>query len=241
MTNWTQVMDAHGATARVPALLEQVERSDAPAAWDELGNRLCLHGETVSPASFAALPRLAALAPHRDRALDLACAIMRGAVQHHGGDALLATCTEAIAALRELADRRLRSRPSDYQRAFGDLLALAGQYHWAAAMEGFSDDFYPVPCPRCDVEVIVAIGEHGHYSAIRDWDRGDIDRRALRPAPAEDLSGLGRWLHATAVRDGQPRLAEGIRHLFGRAECPRCASVFGIAEAYTLANLAPSW
>ncbi|MET7297319.1 hypothetical protein ABZS79_35475, partial [Streptomyces griseoloalbus] len=56
VTDWTQVVDAHGAVGRVPLLLDQVEREGAPEAWDELWDRLCLHGETVSAASFAALP-----------------------------------------------------------------------------------------------------------------------------------------------------------------------------------------
>ncbi|WP_158771522.1 hypothetical protein [Streptomyces sp. NRRL S-340] len=77
-------------------------------------------------------------------------------------------------------------------------------------------------------------------SAIRAWDRGDIGRRPLRPAPAEELRDPGRWMQATAGRDGQQRLAEGIRHLFGRAECPACGSAFDIAEAHTTANLPPA-
>lgn len=47
----------------------------------------------------------------------------------------------------------------------------------------------------------------------------------------------GRWMHATAVPDEQQRRAEGIRHVFGRVECPACASVFSIADTYTSVNL----
>ncbi|MEV6295031.1 hypothetical protein AB0M41_32440 [Streptomyces sp. NPDC051896] len=46
----------------------------------------------------------------------------------------------------------------------------------------------------------IAIGDHGRYSAIRDWNLGDVDRRGLRPASSEELSGTGRWMHETAVR-----------------------------------------
>jgi hypothetical protein len=52
VTDWAQVVDAHGAVGRVPLLLDQVEREEAPEAWDELWDRLCLHDETVSAASF---------------------------------------------------------------------------------------------------------------------------------------------------------------------------------------------
>lgn len=231
------MIDAHGMTGRVPVLLDQVGREQAPEAWEELWDRLCLHGETVSPASFTALPRLATLAPRCAQALELAGAIVRGTLQHPDGEALLAGCADAVARLRELVDQQLRTRPANYNRIFGDLLALEGQYHWSAALEDFTDDVYTVSCPHCGVEVTIAVGDFGCYSAIRDWDLGDIERRPLRPAPADELRDPGRWMHATAVRDEQQRLAEGIRHVFGRAECPTCASVFSIAEAHTSANL----
>ncbi|MEV7727315.1 hypothetical protein AB0P15_21585 [Streptomyces sp. NPDC087917] len=47
-------------------------------------------------------------------------------------------------------------------------------------------------------------------------------------------------MYDTAVRDDRHGLAYGLTHLFGRAECPRCASTFGIATEYTAANLPPS-
>ncbi|MFE2916794.1 hypothetical protein ACFXI0_07000 [Kitasatospora indigofera] len=236
MTDWTRVVDAHGAIGRVPVLLDQVEREDAPEAWEELWDRLCLHGETVSPASFAAVPRLAVLARRSAQALELAGTIMRGTLQGSGNDDLLMGCADALALLRELVDQQLRAGPAGYNRVFCDLLALEGQYHWSVALEDFTDDFYAVTCPHCSVEVTVAVGDYGCYSAVRDWDLGDIDRRALRPASAEELADPGRWMHATAVRDGQLQLAEGIRHLFGRVECPRCASAFSLAEAYMIAS-----
>lgn len=163
---------------------------------------------------------------------------------HHGPTVeaiLLAGCSDEIARLRELVDRRLRTRPADYSRIFGDLLALEGQYHWSVSLEDFTDDFYTVSCLHCGAEVTIAVSDYGCYSAIRDWDRGDIEQRALRPIPAEELAGPGQWMHATAVRDGQRRLAEGIRHIFGRAECPACVSVFSVAEAHTRENLSPSF
>ncbi|MFF3054890.1 hypothetical protein [Streptomyces sp. NPDC057909] len=82
----------------------------------------------------------------------------------------------------------------------------------------------------------IAIGGYGRYSAIRDWNLGDVDRRDLRPASPEGLSGIGRWMHETAVRDEEVVLADGIAHLFGQAECPRCASVFNIADEYASSN-----
>lgn len=240
VTDWTQVVDAQGASGRVSVLLDQVEREEAPEAWEELWDRLCLHGETVSPASFTALPRLAILAPTSAQALELAGAIVRGTLQHPDGEVLLAGCADAIARLRELVDQQLRMRPANYNRIFGDLLALEGQYHWSAVLGDFIDDFYILSCPHCGTEVTIAIGDYGCYSAIRDWILGDIERRVMRPALAEELRAPGAWMHATAVRDEQQGLAEGIRHVFGHAECPACVSVFSIADAYTSANLPPA-
>ncbi|MEW2488693.1 hypothetical protein [Streptomyces sp. NPDC048411] len=236
MVNWAQMRDCRFETDRVPELLERVEREDDTEAWKELGYRLVLDHDLVSPASFAALPRLVCLAPDSTEARGLAGRIMERAAGHHGCDDLLADRADAIAELRELLDRHLQSRPADYLAAFRALLAVEGQYHWAAVLGDFTDDFYHVACPHCGVDVTIAIGNYGRYSAIRDWNLGDVDRRNLRPASAEEISGIGRWMHETAVRDGEDVLANGIAHLFGKAECPSCASVFNVADEYTSAN-----
>ncbi|WP_033441258.1 hypothetical protein [Saccharothrix sp. NRRL B-16314] len=234
--DWSRTHDCWFGTDRVPGLLERVEREDDAEAWDELGYRLVLEHDLVSPAGFAALPRLVRLAPASARARALAGEIVERAAAHHGCDDLAADCADAIAEFREVLDRHLRSRPSDYLRPFRALLAVEEQYHWAAALGDFTDDFYQLACPQCAVEVTIAIGDHGNYSAIRDWHRGDVDRRDLRPASADELSGIGRWMHETAVRDGEEALAGGLAHLFGKAECPSCACVFDIATEYTWAN-----
>ncbi|MGY5048443.1 hypothetical protein ACWDE0_22900 [Streptomyces sp. 900105755] len=65
---------------------------------------------------------------------------------------------------------------------------------------------------------------------------GDVERRDLRPAAAEELTGTGKWMYEMAVRDGQEVLADGISYLFGYAECPGCASIFNDADEYTSAN-----
>ncbi|MEU6666058.1 hypothetical protein [Streptomyces sp. NPDC046727] len=116
------------------------------------------------------------------------------------------------------------------------LLSAEEEYHWAAVLGDFKGDFYPVTCPHCGVEVTIAIGDYGRYSAIRDWDSGDVERRDLRPVAAEEPTGTGRWMHETAVRDGREALADGISYLFGRAVCPGCVSVFDVADEYTSAN-----
>ncbi len=221
---------------RVPELLALVERDDDPEAWTELGYRLILEHDLLSLASLAALSRLVRLAARSTKARHLAGAIMERAASHHDGDELLAGSAGAIVELGALLDRHLQSRPADYLPTFRALLAVREQYHWANVLGNFDDDFYELPCPHCAAEVTIAIGGYGRYTAIRDWDLGDADRRGLRPSPAEELSGVGQWMYEIAVRDGEDVLAEGISHLFGKAECPSCASVFTIADEYEAAN-----
>ncbi|MFE2151448.1 hypothetical protein ACFXAO_15600 [Streptomyces lavendulae] len=236
MVNWAQMYDCRLDVDRVPELLALVEREDDAEAWTELGYRLILEHDLLAPASFAALPRLVRLAAESAQARHLAGAIMERAASHHDGDELLAGSAEVIVELGALLDRHLQSRPTDYLLAFRALLAVQEQYHWANVLGDFDDDFYELPCPHCAAQVTIAIGSYGRYAAIRDWDLGDTDRRDLQPSPAEALSGVGRWMYELAVRDGEDVLAEGIRHLFGKAECPSCASVFTIANEYAAAN-----
>ncbi|MFE5620601.1 hypothetical protein ACFQ8S_00775 [Streptomyces virginiae] len=236
MVNWSQMSDCRLDVDRVPELLALVEREDDAEAWTELGYRLILEHDLLSLASLAALPRLVRLAAGSTKARHLAGAIMERAASHHDGDELLAGSTEVIVELGVLLDRHLQSRPADYLPTFRALLAVQEQYHWANVLGDFDDDLYELPCPHCAAEVTIAIGGYGRYAAIRDWDRGDIDRRDLRPSPGEELSGVGRWMYEIAVRDGEDVLAEGISHLVGKAECPSCASVFTIADEYAAAN-----
>ncbi|MEU1868207.1 hypothetical protein [Streptomyces gardneri] len=234
--NWAQLYDWHSDVDRVPELLSRVEREVDGEAWAELGRRLILEGDLVSPAGIAALPRLVRLATGCTEARLLAGEIMERAAGHHGVDDVLAAGVDAIAEFGVLLDRHLESRPTDYVVTLRALLAVREQYHWANVLGDFTDDFYDLSCPHCATRVTIAIGDYGRYSAIRDWNQGDVDRRDLRPAPRDKLSGIGRWMHETASRDGQVVLAEGISHLFGKAECPRCASVFTIADEYGAAN-----
>ncbi|MGW6850222.1 hypothetical protein ACWGCK_15865 [Streptomyces virginiae] len=209
--------------------------SDAEA-WKELGYRLVLEHDLVSPAGFAALPRLVRLASGNADARRLAGEIVERAAGQHGCDELLEGCADAIVEFRGLLDQHLRTRPADCLTACRALLAVQEEYHGAAALGDFTDDFYGLDCPHCAVMVTIAIGNYGRYSASRDRDLGDVDRRDLRPAPTEQLSGVGRWMHEVTARDEENVLADGMLHLFGKAECPHCESVFSIADEYAAAN-----
>ncbi|MFE5908089.1 hypothetical protein ACFQ6B_03180 [Streptomyces wedmorensis] len=234
VVDWAQMRDCWFDVDRVPELLERVERRGDAEAWTELGWRLVLEHDLVSPASFAALPRLVRLAPHSAEARGLAGKILERAAGRHGSDDLLADCASAIAEFREVLDRHLRSRPADYLVSFRALLATEEEYHWANALEGFTDDINHVDCPHCAAGVMIVIGVWGCYSQV--WEEGEGIRRDLRPVAAEELTGTGRWMYRITVRDGQVVLANGITYLFGKAECPRCGSVFNVADEYTSAN-----
>ncbi|MEU9104300.1 hypothetical protein AB0D54_08010 [Streptomyces xanthophaeus] len=95
--NWAQMRDCWFEVDRVPELLERVERQDDAGAWQELGWRLVLEHDLVSPAGFAALPRLVRLAPRSAAARGLAGKVLERAAGRHGCDDLLAACADAIA------------------------------------------------------------------------------------------------------------------------------------------------
>ncbi|MGW4564830.1 hypothetical protein ACWEN3_21250 [Streptomyces sp. NPDC004561] len=143
-------------------------------------------------------------------------------------------CADAVKEFRAVLDRHLRSRPAGYRVSFRALLAVEEEYHWTNALDGFTDGVHHVDCPHCGVGVTIVFGGFGCYSQVRDGS--EEIRRDLRPAGAEELTGTGRWMHQITVRDGQEVLADGIAYLFGKAECPQCASVFNVADEYTSAN-----
>ncbi|WP_152648890.1 hypothetical protein [Streptacidiphilus anmyonensis] len=232
--DWEQMRDCWFETDRVPQLLERVKRQEDADTWAELGRRLVLEHDLVSPASFAALPDLVHLAPRSAEARALSGRILERAAGHHGHDHLLVDCAGAIAEFGRVLDGHLRSRPADYLVSFRALLAVAGEYHWANALEGFTDDIYHVTCPHCGAGMTIAIGQFGCYSQV--WHGGEETRRELQPAAETELTGSGRWMHRIAVRDRQETLANGITYLFGKAKCPDCASVCNVADEYTTEN-----
>ncbi|MFF8512990.1 hypothetical protein ACF064_33450 [Streptomyces sp. NPDC015492] len=246
MIEWRLPRYGRGPYDEVPPVLERVLRSPSSdeEAWQELWHLLATEGLAVSAASFAALPYLRDIARAGettavDRALDLAGAIMAGVHQDHGADDLIRTLAPVIVELKQMVSRRLNDNDLSTATAmalFRAHLAFAGASVWSLAEYDFEDGFYEVGCPHCHHSVTVAIGIYGHYSAHRDWDQGDIHRRPLNQADPSDLDGLAAWMHETACALGFAQLAEGLTWLFGRAECPQCASTFVIGDQYAAEN-----
>ncbi|MEU3773142.1 hypothetical protein AB0F11_08005 [Streptomyces sp. NPDC032472] len=231
-----------GPVDEVAPVLERVLRPPFgdEAAWRQLWHLLATEGRTVCAAGFAALPYLRDIArvgdaAAMDRALDLAGAIVAGVHQDHGADELVRDMAPVIAELRRMLALRIEGgsrSPATAMALFRAELAFAGASGWSVAEFDFEDGFYTVSCPHCDLPVTVAIGVHGRYSGYRDWDEGDVRRRPLRPVPADELGGLGRRMHDTARALGLAEVAEGLTYLFGRAECPDCASTFVVADQH---------
>ncbi|MFD9117481.1 hypothetical protein [Streptomyces bottropensis] len=148
-----------------------------------------------------------------------------------------------MAELRAMAAARLRPGLDGeiYLSRLRAMLAFDGQTLWFEALDDFTDSFVTVACPHCDAPVTITVGDYGCHSSIRDWNLGDVHQVPLRPAVPHKLTGAGRMLHESAVRDGQQRLAWGLTHLFGQSECPGCGSVFGIAEEYAAAHAPAPW
>ncbi|MEU2259330.1 hypothetical protein ABZ557_03425 [Streptomyces sp. NPDC019645] len=182
MTDWSRLCDAYGSAERTPELLDCLGAGAGEEVWRELWGRLC-HQGTVSSASFAAIPRLAEVARHgqsddSSRALVLAGAIMRGALQNHGADDVILLCSAAVEDLRRLADERLVDRPDGYLGLFSVLLALEGHALWSEVIDDFTDDFYelaartalrvsPWPSGTMVTTPLAVIGTEGTCTACR--------------------------------------------------------------------------
>src|SRR5574341_1296043 len=80
MTDWSRLRHAYGPAAELPELLGRLSPDPKDGAWDDLWSRLC-HQGTAYSASFAALPKLLAIASgwqprQRPMILSLAAAIV---------------------------------------------------------------------------------------------------------------------------------------------------------------------
>ncbi|MEV0900376.1 hypothetical protein [Actinoplanes sp. NPDC049802] len=146
-------------------------------------------------------------------------------------DELVRANSEAVAALHRLAQARLTDSGNlPLTTLLQDTLAFAGYTFWASISLDFTDEHYHVGCPHCFTRLAIVIGEYGRYSAFRDYNDGDIHRISLKPALPEELPGIGRWMHDTAVTGGDMLLAEGLTYLFGQATCGLCSSTFNLSD-----------
>lgn len=237
--NWSQLHWLY-PPGDAPALFTSPISGPRERAWRKVEDELCLQ-EGVEPQSFAGVPLLWVMATggcpvDRDAALSVAGRLVwEGGLDEENVRARGAHA-DLITELAVLADRHLgdHARDARYMSALREMLALEGHLAWVWALDDPTDAFLGADCPRCGVEVTIAVGEHGDYSAIRHWHRGDIDRRPLRPAERAGMSPLGLRLTDIAIRDGRTALSRSLPYMFGQAECPCCGEAFAIAPAFEI-------
>ncbi|KQV14869.1 hypothetical protein ASE03_30280 [Kitasatospora sp. Root187] len=256
MTDWSLLTHAYGSAEDIPVLLNQIEADPSFERWDDLWSPLC-HQGTVYPASFAALPWLAAMAladdqSERLRALVLAGAIVAGADQTHGAGDVRAKYAPEIADLLRVANEH-RSTVSDrtgYGYLLQAILGFEGDPVWSGNLTwGLENKAYDVSCPGCEAYLSVEFGDDGYFSTRREdnsriafnSDGGfslsgdcplgdDAEKAPLQPARPGDLHGIGRRLHAAALADGQRETAATLTYVFGSARCTACSADFCVAR-----------
>ncbi|HWS37601.1 MAG TPA: hypothetical protein VN408_33335 [Actinoplanes sp.] len=199
-------------------------------------DRLIFEDECFDSEGFAALPALSRMAQsgnaeQRERALDLAGVITRTLHRHYADDGLVRASPEAFAALHRVARAHVSNR-----KRLQDTLAFAGYTFWASISMDFTDEHYHLGCPQCATQLAIVIGEYGCYAAFRHYTDGDINRVPLMPAAPTELTGIRRWAHDTAMAIGDPVLAAGLAHLFGRARCGLCGCSFDLADWFEAEN-----
>jgi hypothetical protein len=227
-----------GPADDVHALLDRIGADPDDASWNRLWEALYPQGGT-HPASFAALPRLAALAAtgtpdSRVNALFLAGAVLGGqdresevrTVHAPALAALLRTAQELRPTLAAAKD------PAEYVYLLESVLAFEGVPVWSTRLGwGLANGGYELSCPHCRAGQFVAIGAYGYFSTSGDWTpAADAATSPLQPADPADLHGIGRRLHRTALTDGREDVATALTHLFGSARCTGCTGTFSVAD-----------
>ncbi|MEV7007336.1 hypothetical protein [Streptosporangium sp. NPDC051022] len=238
MTDWSSLSHAYGSAEDIPSLLDRIETDPSDEDWSGLRSALC-HQGTVYSASFAALPRLTAIAvsgaPDAQlHVLFLAGAIMAGADQPHGAGEVRATYAAEIAELLRMANghlRTLRNR-TGYLYLLEAVLGLEGVPVWSEELAWELDSGeYEVSCPDCETDLFIVIGDHGCFSTAGDHAlEDDVEKAPLRPTAPGDLYGIGRRLHDIALADGHPDIATAMTYLFGNARCTDCGADFLVAD-----------
>ncbi|MFE7194820.1 hypothetical protein [Kitasatospora sp. NPDC057541] len=240
MTDWSRLTHAYGPADDIPDLLDRLVVAPTADLWSDLWSALC-HQGTVYPASFAALPWLAARAGCGDReqevdAVVLAGAIMAGAGQDHGAGEVRSRFAVETATLLAAANRQLRggADAADYVHLLQALLGLEGVPGWSEEpARGIVNEEFQIGCPGCEADLYLALGESGFFSTAEDYAPADaeVETRPLRPAAPAELDGLGRRLHDLALADGRGEVAGVLTYVFGRAVCPVCEADFAVADA----------
>lgn len=239
-TDWARLSHAYGSAEDIPGLLDRIEAAPSAELWNGLWSALCHQGSVYS-ASFAALPRLGAIAAARAGAERVSALVLAGSIMAAAGPGEAARARaehpEALTGLLGLARTQLRLPAPDMEYVYltESALALEGVPVWGEgdalswALTGGECD---VSCPGCEAAVQVVLGDAGHFTTAVDhvWEE-PVDKVPLRPAQGAHLDGVGRRLYEAALADGRPRVAAALTYFFGNGVCPGCGAEFGVARA----------
>ncbi|WP_332643251.1 hypothetical protein [Aeromicrobium sp.] len=240
MADWPNLQDAYGSAEAVPSLLADAEHGDK-SAWEELWGRLC-HQGTVSSASYAALPRLAAMAGRNsavgyDEALGLAASIISASDRPPGFDNVRESYADELATLTGFAERSLGLTKNfgDFVYALQFLMAFEGVQIWQNHLESLADEEVQVTCPNCSEYLYAALGDPD-FKARLAFGPSPSEATPLAPIQPELLKGSEARLFGLAQDRGQDEVAARMLYLFGRATCPNCDHTFLISQALTAEN-----
>jgi len=143
-----------------------------------------------------------------------------------------------IAELAALTDEALRhpglaDDPDTYVHLLAALLGFDGVEVWGEHLDGINDEEYEVPCPQCEAENFIAFGQYGCFSTTDSMYMRESHTRKvpLRPQDPAALEGLAQRLHARALADGHPEIANKLTYLFGSASCAECGALFRVDQA----------
>jgi hypothetical protein len=245
-TDWARLSHAYGSAEDIPGLLDRIETAPSAGLWNGLWSALC-HQGTVYSASFAALPRLGAIAAARAGAERVSALVLAGSIMAAAdpGEAarVRAEHPVVLAGLLELVGSQLRLPAPDMEYVYltESALALEGVPVWGegdALSWALTGGECEVGCPLCAAAVHVVLGDAGHFTTAVDhvWEE-PVDKVPLRPADPTGaargprLDGVGRRLYEAALADGRPRVAAALTYFFGNGVCPGCGAEFGVAGA----------
>lgn len=235
MVDWAKLQDVYGSAEQVPTLLADAERGDE-TAWHDLWSRLC-HQGTVSTASFAALPQLAAMAQRHPDAgyippLALAASIISASDRDPGFDDSRDKYANELAALRSVAERSISVAEEfgDFVYAVQFLMAFEGVPIWQDHLQSLADEELQLSCPNCDAYLYADLGDPDFNTRLAtDPQTGESAR--IAPAEPARLPRIEARIYRIATERGQLRAADNLLYLFGESRCPNCNQTFVIPQA----------
>lgn len=239
MPEWHKLRHAYGPASDLPEILERLSPGCSATDWNDAWSCLC-HQGTVYTASFAALPILlqaAASWPAQDRAMVLAlsAAIVSSDDVQGSREELVRDLDPTIAAFAELANESLGAdglSDTDFIYVAQAALAFQGDQRWGRELDHLTSGEFDGQCPICSASLFLVIGTYGFFATTDEWvNRPLTKRNPIRPANAEALLGVARWLEDQAMTSGHSVVGLWIRYLFGETDCPACGNGVAVEDA----------